>query len=113
MSQIVFADHIVVVSSFRNIQGVSHFASYRTTITGEEMNTIIRAISSLRAPRYDVPSPPSDCLYDWQLQFYHHSELLGTADLGYCLVRCDGVEYHEPIALKTLYNRIARESGEN
>lgn len=42
-----------MVSSFRNIQGVSHFAS---------------------------------------------------------LVRCDGVKYHEPMALKTLYNRIARDS---
>lgn len=110
-SQIEPADHIVVVSAFRNIAGISHFAGFSMTIKGEEMNSIIRTISSLRAPRYDVPTNPSDCAYDWQLQFYRGTDMLGSVDLGYCLVRCDGVEYHAP-ALKSLWQRIARESGE-
>ena len=76
------------------------------------MNSIIRAITSLRAPTYNLPTAPSDCLYDWQLQFYRGAKLLGTADLADCLVRCDGVEYDAPEMLKSLYHRIARQSGE-
>jgi hypothetical protein len=111
VSQIEPADHIIVVSAFRNAPGVSHFASFTTTIKGKEMNSIIRTISSLRAPGYGVPTNPSDCAYEWELQFYRGTKMLGSVDLGYCLVRCDGVEYHAP-ALKSLWHRIARESGE-
>jgi hypothetical protein len=112
VSQITSADRIVVVSTFHNMSGASHFASFRAIITGSEMNSIIRAISSLRAPTCDLPTAPSDCLYDWQLQFYRGAKLLGTADLADCLVRCDGVEYDAPEMLKSLYHRIARQSGE-
>ncbi|HEV2330831.1 MAG TPA: hypothetical protein VGY56_18785 [Verrucomicrobiae bacterium] len=112
INQIQAADHIVVVSTFRHTPGVSHYAGFSMTMTGAEMNTIIRSISSLRAPRYNGPTVLNDCLYDRELQFYHGTNELGTADLGYCLVSCDGVDYHAPEVFRSLYHRIARESGE-
>lgn len=94
------------------MQGAPAFANFTMTIAGHDMTSIIRAISMLQAPTYDIPSPPSDCLYEWQLLFYRGQELLGTADLADCLVRCDGVEYQQPPVLKSLYRRIAKASRE-
>lgn len=82
-------------------------------ITGHEIKSIIRAISSLRTPTYDVPVAPNDCAYDWQLQFYRGPELLGTVDLADCLIRCAGAEYPQPLVIKRLYHRIQKESGED
>ena len=112
ISQIESADHIVVKSQFAGSQGASRFASFSMTITGHEVKTIIHSISSLRTPTYDIPSSPSSLLYDWELQFYRGTELLGTADLGYGLIRCDGEEYDESWTLKRLYHRIMKKSGE-
>jgi len=112
IGQIKSADHIVVTNLFAGVRHDSQ-SSFSTTITGHEVQTIIHAISSLRAPTYDIPTPMSSMLYEWQLQFYRGTELLGTADLSDDLVLCDGGEYHEPWTLRRLYHRIAKESGKD
>ncbi len=117
IGQIESADQIVVKSRFAGSQAAPIFASFRMTITGQEVKTIIHSISSLRNPTYDIPSAPSSMLYDWQLhdwqlQFYRGTELLGTADLGDDLIRCDGEEYDESWTLERLYHRIVKKSGE-
>jgi hypothetical protein len=114
ISQIGSADHIVVECGFARTQDAPKFASFTTTITGHELKKIVGAISSLRLPK-PPPGfimPMSDCIEEWNLEFYRGTEIVGTAHLGDCLVLCDGVEYHRPEILKRLYNRIARESGE-
>jgi hypothetical protein len=112
ISQIKSADHIVVTNLFAAVRHDSQ-SSFSKTITGHEAQMIVHAISSLRAPTYDIPTPMSSMLYEWQLQFYQGTELLGTADLSDGLVLCDGGEYHEPWTLRRLYHRIAKESGED
>jgi hypothetical protein len=106
ISQIASTDHIVVTNLFA-AHGGSHFSM---TITGYEATRIVHAISSLRAPTYDIPTPMSSMLYEWQLQFYRGTELLGTADISDRLVLC-GDEYREPWILKRLYHHIIKKSG--
>jgi hypothetical protein len=111
VGQIAPADRIVVKSLFASFQQPPKFASFSMTITGGEVQRIIHEISTLREPDYGGPGVASDCLYDWQLQFYQRTELLGVADLADCLIRCDGVEYHMSGTLKRFYQRIEKESG--
>jgi hypothetical protein len=112
IKQIASADRIVVTSLLAGHQGSPQFASFSLTITGQEMGRIIHAVCSLRAPKHDFPYTRSSCLYEWRLQFYRGTTLLGAADLSECLIECDGVEYDEPWALKRLYHHIAAKSGE-
>jgi len=112
VSQIDATDHIVVKSLLSGHPGAPKFTTFSETITGHEMKQIIHDISLLREPTYGNPTPLSDCWYDWQLQFYQGTKLLGTADLADCLIRCDGVEYHISGTLKSLYQHIVKESGE-
>ncbi len=112
VNQITSADHILVTNPSAGHRGAPSYTSFSKTITGPEAREIIWAISSLRAPIYDPPQPDSLCGYEWRLQFYRGREFLGSADLGECLVRCDGVEYVSPSTLNRLYNRISDESGE-
>jgi len=80
------------------------------TITGREVKKIIHAISLLREP----PEQTRPSLrYEWQLQFYRGTELLGTAYLDADLIQCDGEDYHESWTLKRLYHKIVKKSGED
>ena len=111
ISQIASADHIVVTNCLAGHQRAPKWASFSMTITGRDAKKIIHAISTLREPTYGVGGPMSATFYEWQLQFYRGTELLGTADLSWDLVLCDG-EYHEPWALRRLYHHIVKESRE-
>jgi len=115
---------IVVTNLPAGQQGSPQVASYSLTITGQEMEQIIHAISSLRTSEYNHASDVSTS-YKWQLQFYQGTVFLGAADLSKDsvfdgtfglfspppLVFFDGgMEYPAPRILKKLYHRVTKES---
>lgn len=118
---IVSADHIVVTNRLAGQPDAPGYAGFSVTITGNEMKRVIHAVSSLRTSVYELTGERSGTFYEWQLQFYRGTELLGAADLSDDLVFCergdlaegdpDG-EFHEPWMLRRLYHRIVKESGE-
>ena len=109
--QIVPADHIVVTNSLAGHRRMG-YENFSKTITGQDAKEVIRAISTLREHREGFCELRSSTYYEWHLQFYRGTKLLGTADLDEGLVQCDDEEYRTSETLKELYNSIAKESGE-
>ena len=121
--QIASADHIVVTNNPIEKRDSPDVASYSQTITGQEMDQIIHAISSLETSiNNHVADMPES--YKWQLQFYRGNTLLGKAYLAKDSVLDGrwswvnfssrlyggGFEYSAPRTLKQLYQRITKES---
>jgi hypothetical protein len=123
--KIASSDHIVVTNLPASQQDLPRLISYSLTITGQEVEQIIHAISSLRTSEYNhVPDVPTS--YKWQLQFYRGTALLGAVDLSKDsvldgirglssspLVFDGGIEYPAPRILRRLYHRVTKESQEH
>jgi len=123
--KIASADLIVVTNLPASQQDLLRPTSFSLTITGQEMEQIIHAISSLRTSEYNhVPDVPTS--YKWQLQFYQGTALLGAVDLSKNsvldgirglssspLVFDGGMEYPAPRILRRLYHRVTKESQEH
>ena len=123
--KIASADHIIITNLPAGQRDSPRVEAYSLTITNQEMERIIRAISSLQTSVdnhvYDIPTS-----YEWQLQFYKGTELLGAVDLskdsvldgsrGFSsspLVFDGGWEYPAPRILRKLYHRVTEESQEH
>ncbi len=105
------ADHIVVTNRPAYREDVVQTTSYSLTITGQESERIIHAVSLLRTSidNHLPGGPPS---FKWQLQFYRGTTPLSTVDLSEDSILYEPWEYHAPRILRKLYRRVMKESGE-